>query len=61
MQRRSLQAGVGDAGAVFQVEAAQLPAALQHGDNVLVRDVSAAGESQGQKVGTPERGKKSQG
>lgn len=54
MSRHSLQAGVGDADAVFQVEAAQLPAALQHRGQVLVSDVSTAGEGQGKQVWTPE-------
>lgn len=42
MSRHTLQATVSDADAVLQVEAAQLPAALQHGDHILVSDVSTA-------------------
>lgn len=42
MSCHTLQAAVSDAYAVLQVEAAQLPAALQHGDHILVSDVSTA-------------------
>lgn len=42
MSHNSIQYAVSDTDAVLQVEAVQLPAALQHGDHILVSDVSAA-------------------
>ncbi|TNN86890.1 hypothetical protein EYF80_002645 [Liparis tanakae] len=53
VSHRALQAAVGDADAVLQVEAAQLPAALQHGGHIPVRDVCTARQGQPEQVGTP--------
>lgn len=53
VRRRAPQAAVRDANAVLQVEAPQLPAAAQNGDDVLVRDVAAPGQAQREQVGTP--------
>lgn len=49
----TLQAAVGDADAVLQVESAQSLAALQHRDHILVGDVRTAGQRQWVQIGAP--------
>lgn len=61
VRRRAPQAAVRDANAVLQVEAPQLPAAAQNGDDVLVRDVAAPGQAEREQVGTPVDGMKRRG
>lgn len=56
MRRCPPQAAVGDADAVLQVEAPQLPATAHDRDDVVVGDVSAAGQAEREQVGTPVEG-----
>lgn len=53
MSHHAFQASISDADTVLQVEAAQLRTALQHGDHVLISDVSTARQGQREQVRAP--------